>query len=64
MAPVTLHPNDPGREFAFLCHTRHIPRDRPGHDPRGIHEVSAQALEEWADDKYAQSPYQYATRNK
>eukprot|EP00973_Karenia_brevis_P039261 5422265-Karenia_brevis.AAC.1 len=62
--PATLHSNDPGRGFAFLCHTRHIPRDRPGHDPRGIHEVSAQALQEWADDDYSQSPYQYATRNK
>eukprot|EP00973_Karenia_brevis_P002146 290775-Karenia_brevis.AAC.1 len=36
--------------FSFLCHTRHVPKARPEHDPRGLHEVSRRGLQEWAED--------------
>ena len=51
------------QEFFFRCLTTRSARKSPGFQPRGIREASPGALRRWQDDRFAQSPYQYAASN-
>jgi hypothetical protein len=50
-------------KFRFRCLTRHRQWSRPPSDPRGIQVATPEAVERWAKDDWAQSPYQYALEN-
>ena len=60
---LSRHAHRPQSSFNFSCLTRHKAKLKPLNNPRGLERATAQALQRWRLDEFAQSPYQYADHN-
>jgi len=54
---------DEGAKVLFKCLTTKTARKAPGLKPVGLGTASAEAVERWANDLWAQAPYQYELCN-